>query len=162
MSESSLFPRARKNDLVVESLQDEILIYDLARDQASCLNPTAALVWKYADGKTSVSEIAKKMARELNSPVDARVVWYALEQLDKKHLLDNSIQAPLQYRQMTRRDFLVKAGVVGAAVAIPVVIALAAPTPAMANTGCDLQFCDIDNPCPSGCNCDGGSCVSPP
>lgn len=169
MSASSLFPSARKNDLVVESLQDEILIYDLARDQASCLNPTASLVWKYADGKTSVSEIAKKMARELNSPIDARVVWYALEQLDKKHLLDNSIQAPLPYRQMTRRDFLVKAGVVGAAVAIPVVIALTLPKAAMANVSCgascctnvDTEICPEYIDCNTPCTCsnpNGGTC----
>lgn len=147
------FPSARADELVVENLKDEILIYDLTRDQASCLNPTAALVWKYADGKTSVSDIAKKMSREMDTKVDDRVVYYALEQLDKKHLLAQNIQAPKQYQQMSRRDFLVKAGVVGAAVAIPVVIAMAAPKSAFANVSCGGVCFDGGDPCDAGCPC---------
>lgn len=156
------YPNARADELVVETLKDEILIYDLSRDQASCLNPTAALVWKYADGKTSVADIAKKMSKDLGSSVDTRVVYYALEQLDKKHLLAQSVQAPKQYQQMSRRDFLVKAGVVGAAVAIPVVIAMAAPSPAMAGV-CSTGGCGVDADCAACPNlrncCSGGNCV---
>lgn len=142
---STLFPAARREKLVVEPLKNEVLIYDLERDQASCLNETAALVWKYADGTSSVSEIADKMSRELGMLVDVRVVWYALDQLGKKNLLQERVSIPLQYSRMTRRDFLTKAGIVGAAVAIPVVIAMAAPTTAMAVT-C-AGFCTNDTPC---------------
>ena len=156
MSCSDTFPSARHSPVVVVTLQDEILIYDVERAQASCLNPTAALVWKYADGKTSVADIAKKMSAVLKTSVDVRVVWYALEQLDKKHLLDRKVQAPMPYRQMSRRDFLTKAGIVGVAVAIPVVIALTAPTPAMAAT-CAPTTCGTGFPaCPSPCTCVGG------
>lgn len=152
MSGSDNFPSARHSQLVVETLQDEILIYDVERAQASCLNPTAALVWKYADGKTSVADIAKKMSAVLKTSVDVRVVWYALEQLDKKHLLGSKVQAPMPYRQMSRRDFFTKAGIVGVAVAIPVIISLAAPTPAMAAT-CAPVSCSALSPCPSPCTC---------
>lgn len=164
MPASSLFPSARHRNLTVEELKNEILIYDIENHQASCLNPTATLVWKYADGKTGVPDIAARMSRDLESPVDARVVWYALEQLDKKHLLDNHVSIPLQYSRMTRRDFLVKAGVVGAAVAIPVIISLTAPTPAMAAT---CTGACTGGPgqgtCVTGCNCSSpgaGTCGS--
>lgn len=165
MSDLTIFPSARRDQLVVETLKDEVLIYDLERDQASCLNPTAALVWKLSDGKTGVAEIAKKMSSELGSTVDVRVVWYALEQLDKKHLLVASPQMPALYNQMTRRSFLIKAGIVGAAVTIPVVIALAAPTPAMAETGaCFGRSCQSNaNCCSINPNCLGapnGICVT--
>jgi hypothetical protein len=159
---SSLYPAARRDNLVVESLKNEILIYDLERDQASCLNETAGLVWTYADGKTSVSEIADKMSQNLGMLVDVRVVWYALDQLNKKHLLEERVTIPLQYSHMTRRDFLVKAGVIGAAVAIPVVIAMAAPQAAMAST-C-AGNCSSDTVCQaisSNCFCVGapsGTC----
>src|SRR4029078_13199081 len=126
-------------------------------NQANCLNPTAAAVWKHADGKSSVSEIAAKMSRDMGRRVDVGVVWYALEQLDKKHLLEERIQIPLQYSRLTRRDFWVKAGVVGAAVAIPVIISLTPPTPAMAATCTGV--CTNTADCPSGCTCTGGSCV---
>ncbi len=145
---TTLYPRARRQNIVVEELQDEVLVFDSITSQASCLNPTAALVWKYADGNTSVSEIAAKMSRELGSTVDVRLVYFALQQLDKRGLLDGDTAIPLQYRQMSRRDFLVKAGIVGAAVAIPVIISVTTPTPAMAATpiACG-QPCNLGDTC---------------
>ncbi len=154
---SALYPAARRDKLVVENLKNEVLIYDLERDQASCLNETAAAVWQYADGNTSVSAIAEKLAQKFGMPVDVGVVWYALDQLGKKNLLRERVAIPTQYNRMTRRDFLVKAGIVGAAVAIPVVIAMTAPTPAMANT-C-VGGCTLDRDCPSGCRCVSLSCA---
>lgn len=158
MSASLSFPHARQANLVVTELQNEVLLYDLDRDQASCLNATAALVWKFADGESSVDAIAARMAAELKTPVDTRVVWYALDQLGKKNLLQERLTIPAQYTRMTRRDFLVKAGIAGAIVAIPVIISLTAPTPAMAATGsCPTRVCNvaadccIGNPtCPAG------------
>ena len=101
MSASLSHPHARQSNLVVTELQNEVLLYDLNRDQASCLNATAALVWKFADGESSVDEIAARMAAELKSPVDARVVWYALDQLGKKDLLQERLTIPAQYTRMT-------------------------------------------------------------
>ena len=40
----ALMPRVRQDELIVEDLQDETLVYDLERHKASCLNGTAALV----------------------------------------------------------------------------------------------------------------------
>ena len=40
-------PRARTEGLVVTELPDELLVYDLERHRAHCLNPTAALVFKH-------------------------------------------------------------------------------------------------------------------
>ena len=40
----ALMPRARQDELIVEELQDETLVYDLQRHKARCLNRTAALV----------------------------------------------------------------------------------------------------------------------
>ena len=152
---SSSFPQARCERLIVETLKDEVLVYDLDREQANCLNKTAALVWHYADGKTSVSDIADKLSQNLGMLVDVRVVWYALDQLNKKNLLAERVAIPYEYARMTRRDFLMKAGIVGAAVAIPVVIALAAPSAAMAAT--------CTGACSSQAVCDalgtGGTCL---
>lgn len=143
MPASSLYPLARRDKLVVEELQDELLVYDLERDQASCLNHTAAVVWKLADGKTSVSEMTKRLQAELGSTVSVDVVWYALDQLGKKNLLVEPAKLPVQYAGMTRRDFLVKAGLVSAAVAIPVIVAMAVPTTAQAAT-CSSCLCHAD------------------
>lgn len=158
MPGQSLYPSARRENLVVEQLQDEVLVYDLEREQAGCLNATAALVWKYADGATPVPEIANKMAAELGAPVDARLVWYAVDQLGKKNLLQERMAIPAEYQRMTRRDFLVKAGVVGAAVAIPVIISMTAPTPAMAATCSTCSNNSQCTPCGKLCNTTLGVC----
>jgi len=62
-------PKARTADLIVKELPEEVLIYDLKRDRAHCLNLTAAAVWKYCDGQTSPAEIARRLARTLGSDV---------------------------------------------------------------------------------------------
>lgn len=157
MSDLSSQPQARHANLVITELENEVLLYDLDRDQASCLNATAALVWKFADGESSIDQIAARMAAELKSPVDARVVWYALDQLGKKDLLTGRVTIPVQYTRMTRRDFLVKAGIAGAIVAIPVIISLTAPTPAMAATGsCNGRACNVNaDCCPGNPTCSG-------
>lgn len=161
MSVFSAKPSARRDHLVVQELKDEVVLYDLETDQASCLNETAALVWKYADGKTSVDSIAAQMAQDLETPVDAQVVWFALDQLGKKNLLQTPVAMPMEYTRMSRRDFVLKAGALGAIVAMPVIISLAAPKPAMAATGCQPVGCDAFNSCPNGCNCVGGQCANP-
>src|ERR1700675_4268578 len=86
MKKNTGVPLARREGLVIQELPDEVLIYDRERDKAHCLNQTAALVWKYCDGKTSVADMSRKLARELDSaPIDEKVIWYALDQLSEDH-----------------------------------------------------------------------------
>lgn len=133
---NTYFPHARQHGLKIQELPDETLIFDTENDQANCLNTTAALVWKNADGARSVPEIAARLTQTLHTPVDDRVVWYALEQLSKKNLLLTGAQIPSEYKKMSRRAFLTKAGIIGATVAVPVIISIVAPTPAHAQSGC--------------------------
>ncbi|HZH35571.1 MAG TPA: hypothetical protein VEX64_12070 [Pyrinomonadaceae bacterium] len=41
---SKNIPKARENDLVVQELKDEVLIYDLKINKAYCLNETSAAI----------------------------------------------------------------------------------------------------------------------
>lgn len=94
-------PVARRKDLIVEELPDEVLVYDLNTDEAHCLNQTAALIWKSCDGQKSVGEIAASLEQELKSPVSEQVVMLGLEEL--------SFIASLKKRhgkRPRRRDFL--------------------------------------------------------
>ena len=43
-------PKARKENLVVQESNGEVLIYDLDTNKAFCLNETSALVWQACDG----------------------------------------------------------------------------------------------------------------
>src|ERR1700674_441139 len=80
-------PLARKAGLVIQELPDEVLVYDLERDRAHCLNQTAAFVWQRCDGRTSTGEIARSLGQEVNAAVDEKVVWFAIDQLGRNHLM---------------------------------------------------------------------------
>ena len=62
MKERLHLPRARTDGLVINELTDEVLVYDLKRDKAHCLNAAAASVWKQCDGRTTVAEIARRLS----------------------------------------------------------------------------------------------------
>src|SRR5438046_889385 len=87
-------PMARKQGLLVETLPDEVLVYDLDRKKAHCLNQTAALIWQHCDGKRNVSEIALALSTELNTSIDEEVVWYGLKHLGKTQLLEEEVAGP--------------------------------------------------------------------
>ncbi|MBA3355858.1 MAG: hypothetical protein H0U18_07955 [Pyrinomonadaceae bacterium] len=147
-------PRARKDDLIVKEMPDEVLVYDLVRDKAHCLNRTAALVWNYCDGRTGAAAMTGRLERELNVPVDERVVWLALNQLSKNYLLEEQIVPPPLMAGINRRQMMRALGV-AAVVAVPVVTSIVAPTPAQAQScrGPGVP-CNNDNQCCS-LNCLG-------
>jgi len=126
-----LIPEARRKDLVVQELSGEVLVYDRQRNKAHCLNSTAALVWGYCDGKTPVSQIARAIEEEINAPVDEDVIWLGIEQLSKTHLLQERALLPEHKAGLSRREVMKRIGV-AAAVALPVVTSIMAPSAAQA------------------------------
>ncbi len=159
-------PYARKEGLVVKELPDELLVYDLERHRAHCLNPTAALVWKHSDGQTSVEEIATLLHAELEAPADERLVWLALERLDKSHLLQERLSPPPELARCSRRQLVRKLGLVGGlTVLLPLVTSIVAPTPAEAAASCTnscscVPIADDGRQCGTLCDgvCSGGTC----
>ncbi len=142
MKNSTVLPQARTKDLVIREVGDETLVYDLANDKAHCLNETAAFVWKSCDGKTTAAKTARDMGRVLRVPADIGVVWLALEQLERIDLLKN-YRKPSDTRSVSRRDLMLKYA--PAALALPVIMSITAPTAAQAAscvcaTGCCPGF----------------------
>lgn len=152
---SQFIPQARSEGLVITDLDDEVLVYDKARDKAHCLNQTAALVWKYSNGKRTVAEIAAAMQKKLGSPVDEQIVWYALGQLENDHLLRDALKMPRTLVGITRREFVRQMGMAGIIVILPMINSMSAPE-AGGITSClhDGQGCSISTQCCSGC-CNG-------
>jgi len=127
--------RLESAHLVVEELQDELMVYDTARNKAFCLNQTAAYVWQHSDGKTPIAEIAERMAKDLSKPVNDQVVWYALDVLGKDGLLAQAENLPAVPAGVTRRALLQRLGV-GAAAAVPLVtVLMVSPAKAHASSG---------------------------
>ncbi len=154
-------PLARKEGLVVQELPDEVLVYDLDRDKAHCLNETAAMVWRKCDGSATTTAITKALENELHKPVDEKLVWLALDQLGRNNLLKHMPAPPPVLSGLNRRE-MVRALGIAAAVAIPVVTSIVAPTPAQAATCLPSgAACTADALCCSG-SCPGapsGTCA---
>jgi hypothetical protein len=132
-------PRARKDDLVTRQIPGELLVYDLKRHKAYCLNATAAAVWKSADGKHTVADLAAKLQKDQKSAVDERIVWLALGQLEKYYLLQTKAAKPIGLPRVSRRD-LIRAGI-ATAIALPLVTMIAAPTAQAAGTPITKAAC---------------------
>ena len=164
-------PQVRKDGLVVKELPDEMLVYDLERHRAHCLNPTAALVWKHCDGRTSAKEIATLLQKELKAPpgkpgkIDEKLVWLALDRLGKAHLLEERLSPPPEGARFAHRELVRKLGLVGGlTVLLPLVTSIVAPTPAEAAATCvfDCTGESDGTPCTQptcGSFCFGGSCL---
>jgi hypothetical protein len=132
-------PKARKEKLIIKELADETLVYDLENDKAHCLNQTAACVWKYCDGKRSISEIGELMSKNSEAPVGDEVVLLALDQLQKFELLENADQSAFQLAGMNRRELVRRIGM--GALALPLIVSLAAPPASAQASNPSLNIC---------------------
>jgi len=150
---ASHLPKMRKQNLIVDELPDEVLVYDLDRHKAHCLNHTAALVWRRCDGKTRPKEIARRVQSELDQPFNEELVWLALRQLNQIHLLAEPVGLPPKLAGMSRRRMVRTLGI-AAVVAVPLVTSVVAPTAAEAGTCATVgQNCASKNCC-AGLTCD--------
>ena len=156
MSESARNPKpvARKQGLVIRELPDEVLVYDLDRDRAHCLNMTAAFVWQRCNGRNTTARIAQTLGRQFDCAVDEKIVWLALDQLGRNHLLERRPAPPPALMGMDRRAMVRALGLV-TIVAIPVVKSIVAPTAAEAAT-CIAS----GQPCATSAQCCSGLCVA--
>jgi hypothetical protein len=157
-SERHTRPRARAEGLVVRELPEEVLVYDLDTHKAMCLNRTAALVWKNCDGRRDVAAIARALGAEFDAPVAEEVVWLALERLSRERLLAERVCRPASRASLPRREVIKKLGL-AAAIALPAITAIIAPTAAEAVTCLPSgASCTDSAQCCHGV-CSGGTCA---
>jgi hypothetical protein len=147
----------REHGLVVDNLPDEVLVYDLDRHRAHCLNRSAALVWRCCDGKSSPADIARSLTAELDAQFSEDLVLLALNQLEKLHLLEQPAALPAEFAVLSRRQMVRRLGFT-AAVAVPLITSIVAPTAVQAATCTQPgQPCNVNVLCCSvlGCNPSG-------
>jgi len=127
-------PLARTNEVLSEELGSELLIYDERRDVACRLNRTAALVWRHADGERTVDDLVEVLREEIGDLADEDLVMVSLDQLSENGLLESGYEPQEIFASsVNRRRFIRRAGVVGgAALALPVVTSIVAPSSAAA------------------------------
>lgn len=131
-------PMARSEGLLVEHIADETVVYDAETKEAHCLSPLAAAVFERCDGRTSLDELLAAVSGRMGEPVDADQLVEALAQLQERNLL-----APPRASGFSRRELFRRSATVGAAaMAVPLITTVVAPTPAAAVTpGCGPLTC---------------------
>lgn len=153
-------PKARSVGVVVRELDEEVLVYDLDTHRAVCLNGAAASVWRLCDGQRTPEEIRRALTKTNASAVPAEFVWLALEQLGRDGLLDAGLPArPRALAGLSRREMIRRVGL-AAAVALPAVASIVAPTPADAASCLPTGApCQDSAQCCQGSLCTNGQCT---
>lgn len=153
-------PLRRRNGLIVQEVENEVLIYDQERDRSHCLNWTAAVIWELCDGHTSTSEMCRLLTQAFGRQTGEEVVTFGLAQLARNDLLDESVTLSVVNRAgMTRRQ-MVRALGLASAIALPLVTSIIAPVPAQASTCLPSgAACTTSPQCCSGLCQGGGTCA---
>ena len=125
-------PVARIEDLVITESADEVLVYDKQRHEIHHLNKASAVVWRLCDGKRSVAELAR------HADVDVEITQVAVNKLAEANLLEGPLSSKMRISSPSRRAFLRKAVIAGAAV--PVIASISAPN-AAAGGSCQNNTC---------------------
>lgn len=116
-----------------EILEGELCLYDWQRMEVHNLNPTAARVWELCDGQTTPQQIAAQLHGDLTPAQAEELVWLSLKRLEQAHLLETKVIQPTGRKVLTRRGMLKGLGV--AAMMLPVVSSIVAPSPVAAQSG---------------------------
>jgi hypothetical protein len=149
---SDYYPKARSSELVIQTVGDETLVYDLNSNEAHCLNETAALVWSKCNGRLSIDDISKSFDEQNDRSTAAHLAQLAISQLSERGLLSEpapEILFGINRRQMLRR--------IGAAsvIAVPLIASIVAPPRALGSISC---FCISSAQCLTDPSCVGTFC----
>ena len=116
-------PIARRDDLVVERLSGETVVFDERTNKAHYLNLVSSEVWQRCDGQTDVATIAAEVRASLGVPCNEAAVALALEQLAKRGLLADEFSLATPAERISRRETLKRLAM---AMAVPFVITVVA------------------------------------
>jgi hypothetical protein len=154
-------PVARRSGLLIRDLPGEVLVYDTESHRAHCLNRLAGEVFRHADGTRTVADLAALVGEHGGGE---QVVLGALANLVDAGLIEETDAKTTG--GLTRREVVRRVGI-GAAVLLPAVVSVLAPTPAEAAVTCvcDCTGKSSNTPCTTSfqpvCSdtCDGlGNC----
>ncbi len=123
-------PEARRDDLAMEQIGGEVVVYDSRHRRAHLLNELSACVFMSSDGSRTVNEIAAHLQNKMGVPQQEELVLLAIDQLAKADLLIKPAVA-LEEGGPSRRVLLRLAG---ASAAIPIIESILAPSRAEARS----------------------------
>lgn len=139
-------PTGLKHNILTQELEKELLLYDLSRDKAFCLNETSSLIWNLCDGENSVEDIRRKVGIQLKTNIGEEIIWLALDKLKSEKLLSNHQEIEINFNNLSRREVIKKVGL-STMIALPLVLSIVSPSAISAAsvvcetlTGCVCNF----------------------
>ena len=126
-------PQRRTEDLTIQHVGNEMLLYDERTHRAFCINEITAAVWNHCDGSRTPAAIAALVSASADSLTREAVVCLALSKLADDDLIEGYTDFDLSV--VSRRAMLAKGGA-GLALMLPVIAMIAAPKAAQAYSGC--------------------------
>ena len=151
MTQPAGLPSVRTEGLLVQDVLDEIVVYDLDREKAHSLNPTAASVWTQCVRQTPRAEAVALLSQKLGPGKGETALDFALAQFHRADLLQDPTP---RVEGMSRRAVMRRIGLAAAAASVPIVTSLVAPPAAHA------QSCLPEgSPCMADAECCSGICL---
>lgn len=141
-----ILPKARTENIVVQDLKNETLIYDLITNKAFNLNQTLSIVFNACDGIMTFAELKRKYKFADD------FIHLALDELKSENLLAENHQSP--FAGINRRDVIKKVGFASLFV-LPLISGLVAPQAIQAASAIDnndfynrgyLEYCRDGGP----------------
>jgi hypothetical protein len=121
------------NNSLIHQVGDDLVIYDGEQTRCHVLNPAAAAVWECCGTSANIDELTAAVSSAANLPADPEFAYLALEELKNADLLSGEPLIPAKTGGLSRRQVLMGLGV--AAVMLPAVKSVVAPTTVMAASG---------------------------
>ena len=125
-----ILPQARNENIVMQEIDQEVLIYDLVTHHAVMLNETLKIIFNACDGKTTIDEL--KVRHNFTDDV----IFLAIDELKKAKMLKNSEQVPLNFKGMMSRREVIKRIGVNSMLALPIIVGITAPVAAQSLSSC--------------------------
>ncbi len=119
---NSTLAQVKGSHLIVESLGNEVVVFDRRVNKAHILDPRAAAIWRAAENGCSLDDVALLM-EATTADERRKIAQIAVADLASAGLVTSDVQA-LPRRQALRT--------LGRVAALPMVISILAPTPAAA------------------------------
>ena len=116
-------PKIRLSDVVVQTLDKELLVYDLKTHQAYQLNETSMIVFEACAAGQTFEDLKRKYK------FTDDLIALALDSFQSMNLLDSGYQT--KFAAVSRREMIKKVGL-ASAVALPVIVSIVAPQAAQA------------------------------
>jgi len=144
-----------KQGLLRHRLDDQVLVYDSNADQVHLLDSTTAHVLELLDAGNSADSVAKEFTQKLGSDSSDELVALSFDELRKARLLDETDGDIEPLADLSRRNFLRKAGIAAAAgIAIPVIVTMTANSGYAQGCATSGQACGGSDPvCCTGLTC---------